>query len=389
MGEGLNGPVCLRALPRRRVPERGQTMPNDIEYMQRAIALAEQGRGQTSPNPMVGCVVVRDGEVIGEGFHEGVGLPHAEVKALEAIKESGGDARGATIYVTLEPCNHTGHTPPCADRLIEEGVGRVVAAMADPNPQVAGQGALRLRQAGIEVDLGVCEAEARLLNEAWLKFITTSMPFVISKVGMSLDGKIATHTGDSRWVTGETARAVVHRLRNEVDAIMVGSRTVMLDDPSLTTRLEEGWIKDPVRIILDSDEYLDATRRVFHIESTAPTWVVSPVERDIEGADDVIIVPRSETGVDMTALMKVLGQRQITSVLIEGGGTTHASAFEAGIVDKCLFFVAPKIIGGKEAVSAVEGIGAARMADVVRLEGMHATPIGEDILIEAYVARNS
>jgi len=362
-------------------------MPTDIDFMQRALALAAEGHGRTSPNPMVGCVVVREGEIIGEGFHEGPGLPHAEVNALDAVAAAGGDARGSTVFVTLEPCNHTGLTPPCVDRLIEEGVGRVVAAMADPNPQVAGQGALRLRQAGIEVDLGVCEAESRRLNEAWLKFITTGVPFVIAKVGMSLDGKIATHTGDSRWVTGETARAMVHRLRNEVDAIMVGSRTVMLDDPTLTTRLEEGWIKDPTRIILDADEYLDETRRVFHIDSSASTWVVSPVERSIEGADDVIIVPRSDTGVDMMALMKILGHRQIVSVLIEGGGTTHGSAFEAGIVDKCLFFVAPKIIGGKEAVSAVEGIGAAYMADVVELEGMHATPIGEDILIEAYVKK--
>lgn len=363
-------------------------MPTDTEHMQRALALAEQGRGRTSPNPMVGCVVVRDGEVIGEGFHEGPGQPHAEVNALDDARQRAGGAKGAAVYVTLEPCNHTGRTPPCVDRLIEDGVARVVAAMADPNPHVAGQGALRLRQAGIEVELGMCEAEARVLNEAWLKFIAKGLPFVISKVGMSLDGKIATHTGDSRWVTGETARRMVHRLRNEVDAIMVGSRTVMLDDPSLTTRLEEGWIKDPIRIILDADEYLDATRRVFHIESSAPTWVVSPTDRAIEGADEVIQTPPSETGVDMQALMKTLGQRQITSVLIEGGGTTHASAFEAGIVDKCLFFVAPKIIGGKEAVSAVEGDGATRMADVVQLEHMHATPVGEDILIQAYVKKD-
>ena len=358
-------------------------MPTDTEYMQRALALAEEGRGRTSPNPMVGCVVVRDDAVIGEGFHDGPGMPHAEVNALD----NAGDAKGATLYVTLEPCNHTGLTPPCVERIIEEGVARVVAAMADPNPHVAGQGALRLRQAGIEVELGVCEAEARVLNEYWLKFIATGFPFIISKVGMSLDGKIATHTGDSRWVTGETARAMVHQLRNEVDAIMVGSRTVMLDDPSLTTRLDKGWIKDPIRIILDADEYLDATRRVFHIESGAPTWVVSPVERSIEGADDVIIVPATDTGVDMRALMKILGQRRITSVLIEGGGTTHASAFEAGVVDKCLFFVAPKIIGGKDAVSAVEGIGAAGMDDAVQLEDMHATPVGEDILIQAYVKK--
>ena len=387
MREGRGHPCAPAYCPDCR-PDWGVAMPTDTEYMQRALALAAEGRGRTSPNPMVGCVVVRDGEVIGEGFHEGPGLPHAEVQALDAVRANGGDAKGATLYVTLEPCNHTGRTPPCVDRLIEEGVARVVAAMADPNPQVAGQGAMRLRQAGIEVELGVCEAEARTLNEYWLKYITTGMPFVISKVGMSLDGKIATRTGDSRWVTGETARRMVHRLRNEVDAIMVGSRTVMLDDPSLTTRLEEGWIKDPIRIILDADEYLDATRRVFHIESSVPTWVVRPTDRDIEGADEVIVVHESDNGIDMLALMRLLGKREITSVLIEGGGTTHASAFESDIVDKCLFFVAPKIIGGKEAVSAVEGHGATRMADVVQLERMHATPVGEDLLIEAYVKRD-
>lgn len=357
----------------------------DSEFMQRALSLAAQARGRTSPNPMVGCVLVRDGAVIGEGFHEAPGRAHAEVAALEAA----GDARGATVYVTLEPCNHTGRTGPCTERLIEAGVVRVVAAMIDPNPLVSGDGVARLREAGISVEVGVCEAEAQKLNEAWVKFISTGSPFVIAKVGMSLDGKIATHTGDSRWVTGETARAMVHRLRNEVDAIMVGSRTVMLDDPSLTTRLQEGWIKDPIRIILDADEYLDETRRIFRVESTAPTWVVSPSERAIEGADDVIIVPGHPSGVDMAALMRILGKRDVVSVLIEGGGTTHGSAFEAGVVDKCLFFVAPKIIGGKEAVSAVEGRGAARMADVVQLDGMQFTPVGEDVLIEAYVKKDA
>ena len=253
--------------------------------------------------------------------------------------------------------------PPCADLLIGKGPERVVVAMEDPNPRVSGQGIAQLRTAGITVDVGVLGHEARRLNEAFAKYITTGRPFVIAKCGMSLDGKIATRTGDSRWVTGEASRRMVHRLRDGVDAILVGSRTAMLDDPSLTTRLGDGSGKDPIRIILDADSYLDHARRAFHLDSDAPTWVAVPDDRDFDGADETLHVPRRGQGLDMALLMKELGARNITSVLIEGGGATHASAFDAGVVDKVVFFVAPKIIGGREAVTPVEGEGAARMAD--------------------------
>ncbi len=358
-------------------------MGNDRGHMQRALDLAARGRGRTSPNPMVGCVVVRDDRVIGEGFHEKAGAPHAEVNAILAA----GDVAGATLYVSLEPCCFHGKTPPCADLIIERNPARVVVAMEDPNPEVSGHGIAQLRKAGIAVEVGLLKEEARRLNEVFIKYITTRLPFVIAKCGMSLDGKIATRTGDSRWVTGEASRRMVHQLRNEVDAILVGSRTVMLDDPSLTTRLEQGDSKDPVRIVLDAGDYLDSTRRVFHVDSPAPTWVAVPEGRTFEGADETMHIPRGQNGLDMALLMRELGARGITSVLIEGGGTTHASAFAAGIVDKVLFFIAPKIVGGREAVSPVEGDGAARMADVVELERMQARPVGDDILIEAYVAK--
>jgi len=359
-------------------------MPTDREFMARALALAERGRGRTSPNPMVGCVVVRGDAVVAEGFHERAGGPHAEVNALRAA----GDVSDATLYVTLEPCSHEGKTPPCVDLLKSRKPRRVVAAMVDPNPLVSGRGISALRDAGVEIDVGVLEEEARRLNEAFIKHITTGMPFVIAKCAMSLDGKIATRTGDSKWVTGESARGLVHQLRNEVDAILVGSRTVMLDDPSLTTRMPEGKIKDPIRVILDADDYLSADRKVFSQDSDAPTWVAVPDGKSAGvDADEVLAIPHAEGGLDMRALMRELGRRSVQSVLIEGGGATHASAFEAGVVDKVMFFVAPKIIGGRDAVPAVGGAGVKTMSEAILLRDMKATAVGEDILVEAYVVQ--
>lgn len=360
-------------------------MPTDREFMERALALAERGRGRTSPNPMVGCVVVREGRVVAEGFHERAGGPHAEVNALRGA----GDVSDATLYVTLEPCSHDGKTPPCVDLLKSRRPKRVVAAMVDPNPLVSGRGIAALRETGVAVDVGVLEAEARRLNEAFIKHITTGMPFVIAKCAMSLDGKIATRTGDSKWVTGETARAHVHRLRNEVDAILVGSRTVMLDDPSLTTRLPGGKSKDPIRVILDADDYLSPDRKVFQHEGDAPTWVAVPEGRTANvDADEVLQIAHAEGGLDLRALMRELGRRDVQSVLIEGGGATHASAFEAGVVDKVMFFVAPKIVGGRDAVPSVGGAGVGTMSEAILLRDMKATAVGEDILIEAYVVQD-
>jgi diaminohydroxyphosphoribosylaminopyrimidine deaminase/5-amino-6-(5-phosphoribosylamino)uracil reductase len=352
--------------------------------MRRALELAERGRLGVRPNPMVGCVIVRDGKVIGEAYHEEFGGPHAEVLAVEA---AGGNIKGATVYVTLEPCAHQGKTPPCADFLIDHQPAKVVAAMQDPNPLVSGAGAEKLRHAGIEVEMGCLEEQARKLNEVFVKFVTTGLPFVIAKCAMTLDGKIATRTGHSQWVTGEAARARVHELRNQVDAILVGSRTVMMDDPSLTTRLPQGGGSDPVRVILDAGEYLDGDRKVFRVDSEAPTWVAVTKNREYEGADEMLRVSQGPGGVNMTELFQVLGERGINSLLIEGGGTTLASAFEAGLVDKVLFFIAPKIVGGASAVTPVEGSGVEMMSDAIQLRDMKVSPVGEDWLVEAYVDR--
>ncbi len=360
-------------------------MSDDVKYMKRALELAALGIGRTSPNPMVGCVIVRGSEIIGEGHHARAGEAHAEVNAINAA----GGVEGATIYVTLEPCCHHGKTPPCTDLIIEHKPSRVVVAMRDPNPLVSGKGICQLESAGIKVDVEVLEDEARRLNEAFVKFITTKTPFVIAKCAMTLDGKIATHAGDSWWVSGETSRRMVHELRDRVDAIMVGSRTVMLDDPSLTTRLDEGRGKDPVRIILDAGDYLAGDRKVFQLQSDAPTWVAVPEGGVFEGADELLEIPGKNGGLDMRMLMSTLAERDITSVLIEGGGTTLATAFEAGVVDKVQFFVAPKIVGGRDAVTAVEGGGIDKMTDAIMLENMSSRAVGEDILIEAYVKKGS
>jgi diaminohydroxyphosphoribosylaminopyrimidine deaminase/5-amino-6-(5-phosphoribosylamino)uracil reductase len=351
--------------------------------MQRALNLAELGRGLTSPNPMVGCVIVREGVVIGEGWHERAGEAHAEVNAVRACP--GGDITGATVYVTLEPCAHHGKTGPCAEYLVERHPARVVAAMMDPNPLVSGRGLARLKSAGISVESGLMEAEARRVNEIFIKFITTGLPFVVAKCAMTLDGKIATRTGHSRWVSGAEARCRTHELRDSLDAIMVGSRTVMLDDPSLTTRLEGRQGRDPIRVVLDSGEYLDGDRKVFHQESPSPTWIATTSAVEYPFADDVIRLTAGSGGVDMLRLMQVLGERGVTSLLIEGGGTTLASAFEAGVVDKVCFFIAPKIIGGRDAVTAVEGEGRATMDDAILLRDLRCEPMGDDLMVEAYV----
>lgn len=353
--------------------------------MARALDLAEEGRGRTSPNPMVGCVIVKDGDVVGQGFHAAAGEAHAEIKAIKNVR---GSIENTTVYITLEPCSHHGRTPPCVDRLIEGKPARVVVAMMDPNPKVAGGGIAKLRAAGIAVEVGVLGEEAKKLNEFFTKYITTKRPFVIAKCGMTLDGKIATRTGQSRWVTGEESRRRVHELRNEVDAILVGSRTVMTDDPSLTTRLDRENTRDPIRVILDAGEYLDSERKIFRLESRAPTWVAASESRDYPFANEVIAVPRGNGGIDMAALMDELAAREVTSLLIEGGGTTLGSAFEAGIVDKVMFFVAPKIVGGRDAVTPVEGDGAATMDEAVQLGEMTVHHCGPDVLIEAYVKKN-
>jgi diaminohydroxyphosphoribosylaminopyrimidine deaminase/5-amino-6-(5-phosphoribosylamino)uracil reductase len=361
------------------------------KYMERALELAERGRGYVSPNPMVGAVIVKDGRVIGEGYHRRFGQAHAEIEALRAATD---DVRGATMYVTLEPCCHFGKTPPCTKATIDAGIGKVVMAMEDPNPQVGGKGRVELMEAGIEVESGLLEDRAKKLNESFVKFATTGLPFVIAKAAMTLDGKIASRTGHSQWITGEQARERVHLLRAGVDAVMVGSGTAEVDDPRLTTRTASGNGRDAVRIIVDGDAKTSPDRQMFSLQSTAPTLVAVKTTAATErksalaaaGAELLEIEPK-DGKVDLKALAKNLAERNIASVMIEGGGGLLAAAFEAGIVDKALFFVAPKIVGGEDAPTPVGGLGVETVDEAIRLRDLSVEKIGDDLLIEGYVVK--
>lgn len=364
----------------------------DHSYMIRALALAEGGRGRTSPNPLVGAVVVQDGRIVGEGFHQYLGGPHAEVTALDA---AGGAAKGSTLYVTLEPCCHHGRTPPCTDRIIASGVTRVVAAIGDPNPKVAGKGTAALQAAGVEVIVGCLAAEAARQNEAFRKYITTGRPFTIIKYAMTLDGKLATFTGDSKWITAEAARTYVHELRAGMDAILVGIGTVEADDPLLTVRLAtraEGR-RPPRRIILDSTARIPLNAKILATAAEAPVMVAvtdrAPLaKRDAiqrTGAEVVQIQADGDGRVDVSALTAWLGEREVSSVLIEGGSTVNTAFLEAGLVDKVLCFVAPKIVGGAQAPTPVEGRGRPRMTEAIELTEVRFTTFGRDLLIEGTV----
>ncbi len=362
-------------------------MAANVKYMERALDLAAVARGFTSPNPMVGCVIVRGGVVIGEGYHAKAGEPHAEVNAVRA---AGGDIAGATLYVSLEPCAHQGRTAPCTDLLLRSRPERVVVAMEDPNPKVAGKGIAALRDAGIAVEVGVLEAQARRLNEWYITYMTRRRPFVIAKCAMTLDGKIATRTGASQWITGAEARARVHELRAQVDAILVGRRTLDLDNPSLTARTAAPAARQPVRIVLTRGIDLDPARKLFTQRDGGPTWIAAPAGSAEGVAAEVIATQTDAFGnVDMAALMRELGRREVVSLIIEGGGETIAAAFASDVVDKVMWFVAPKIIGGRDAVTAVEGEGVASLDEAVLLERMEVQSLGDDLLIEAYVRRSA
>ncbi len=360
------------------------------QYMSRTLELAKGGWGRTNPNPLVGAVIVKDGVIIGEGFHEVLGCAHAEVAAFNNAKS---DVTGGSMYVSLEPCSHYGRTPPCAKAIITAGIKEVFVAMTDPNPKVAGNGIRMLREAGIDVTVGVLEDEAKKLNEIFIKYITKRRPFVIMKSAMTLDGKIASSTGHSKWISGEDSRQYVHTIRDRVAAIMVGINTVMKDNPSLTTRLECGG-KDGARIVVDSKGDIPMDSRVVNEESCAPlilatTSRIQPQKEKLLIDRGVQIIKADGAGgyVDLPLLMDELYKMELDSILLEGGGTLNASALEAGIVDKVMMFIAPKIIGGASAVTPVEGKGRALMEDAIKLKGIGVMRFGEDIMIEGYVSR--
>jgi len=362
-----------------------------LRFLRVALRLARRGFGATSPNPMVGAVVVRNSEVVGTGYHEYAGGPHAEVNA---INDAGELAGGATIYVTLEPCNHTGRTPPCTKKILESGIVRVVVAMQDPNPDVTGGGIEFLRENGIQVDVGIEEKQAARLNEVFIKYVQTKKPFVILKSAATLDGRIATRTGDSKWVTGPSARNFSHTVRHAVDGIMVGIGTVKQDDPSLTTRLEKIKGKDPVRIILDTRLSISENARLLNIKSDAETILVTgddvPHEKRyrLEKQGVTIIKSQLKDGfIDLDALMYRLGNMGITSLLIEGGGHVAASALACRIVDKILFFYAPKIMGGDDGVPICQGPGPDQMSDCIQIDDIWVHRFDDDILIEGYIRK--
>lgn len=354
--------------------------------MRLALREAAKGLGRTSPNPCVGAVVVKDGAVVARGYHRRAGSPHAEVNALNAAGES---ARGATLYVTLEPCNHQGRTPPCTERILASGVRRVVAGMDDPNPQVAGGGNAYLAGRGLEVVTGVLARECLAQNRPFVKHITTGRPWVIMKAAMSMDGRIATRTGDSKWITGEAARGRSHRWRDRVDAILVGVETALADDPALTARPGGRRGRDPLRVVLDSRLRLPPAALMLRQESPAATWVfcgpaaAAKRRAALVAAGAVVkeVATSPHGGLDLPAVLAELGRHGVTSLLVEGGGRVHAAFLRDNLCDQACLFVAPMFIGA-EGLPAVGGLGLERIAEGRRFRPQAVRRLGEDFMIE-------
>lgn len=361
----------------------------DLRFMRRALALAARARGLASPNPMVGCVVVRGGKVVGEGYHKAAGTPHAEVHAFRA---AGARVRGATVYVTLEPCASWGRTPPCVDAVLAARPKRVVVAMEDPNPLTAGRSLARMREAGIAVEVGLLGAEARELNAAFAKYIVTGMPYVVLKAALTLDGKVAARTGDSKWITGEAARADAHRWRGWSDAILVGSGTVKADDPALTNRLASKRLPSPTRVVFDPELQTSPKAKVLQgaSRSGGGAWVLCGPKapdrraRALEDAGaEIIRLPLRKGGFAWEETLKALGSRGVASVLLEGGPRLWTSAFEAGVVDRFVLYYAPKLLGGAESLPFLAGRGPARMEEALGLRVLRREALGEDWVVEA------
>lgn len=362
------------------------------KFMSLAVKLARRRLGRTTPNPEVGAVLVKDGRVVGQGYHRAAGEPHAEV---EAIRAAGADAKGAELFVTLEPCNHHGRTPPCTNAIREAGIRKVWYGVDDPNPGVRGGGANTLREAGIEVVGHVHEKGCRRVNEVYLTNVTLRRPFVYLKLAMSLDGRIATRTGDSQWITSEASRRRVHRLRDRVSAIAVGIGTVLADNPSLTTRLPHGRGHDPIRIVLDSNLRTPPDAAIFNSSSSAALIIATrrdpPADRRIilEKLGAKVLPTAGQTCVDLEDLFRRLYRAEITSVLIEGGSGVAWAALNARVVDRCLFFYAPIIIGGEEALTGVGGVGVSKLEYAPKLVDVQFSRVGPDLLLNGRVEYSS
>lgn len=358
--------------------------------MKRALQLSVKGIGHTNPNPMVGAVIVKDGRIIGEGYHRKYGEAHAEVNAFDNATE---DVKGAEMYVTLEPCAHYGKTPPCAERIVKEGIKKVYIAIGDPNSKVGGKGIEILKSAGIEVEVGFLEEQCKKVNEIFLHYIKNKTPFVIAKWAMTLDGKIATNTGNSKWITNEKSREHVHKLRQRVSAILVGHNCVKKDDPMLNVRLEnlENGVSNPIRVIVATDGDIDCKLKVVKTAREIPTIVAAKAIDDIKRRElesygvEVLLCEEIDGRVSIKDLVKKLGERNIDSLLIEGGGEILASAFEENVVNKISAFIAPKVIGGRDAVTAIEGKGHPLMNMATKVKNIKYKTFDDDILIEGDV----
>ena len=359
---------------------------NHEYFMNLAMRLALKAKGKTSPNPMVGALVVKNNKILGQGYHEKAGLPHAEIIALD---EAGKKARGATLYVTLEPCTHFGRTPPCVDRIIKSGVKEVIVGMIDPNPRNNGKGIRILKQNKIKVKVGFLGEELKKINEVFIKYISKKMPFVTVKVAQSLDGRIATKTGDSKWITSDKSRALAHRLRQNYDAIMVGVNTILRDNPRLNAWFSK---RRPVKIIVDSQLSVPENAAIF--SANTPVVIVTLSSRPGQETENrkllsqkakILDVKEKAGEVNLKDMIKKLAQLEITNILVEGGGTLIGSLFDEDLVDKILFFISPKIIGGKEAISSVMGRGISRIDKAIKLKGIKLRRLGEDFLVEAYI----
>jgi len=355
-------------------------------WMKRALLLAQKGKGRTSPNPLVGAVLVKRGKVVGEGYHAKAGEAHAEIVAL---RKAGKEARGSTLYVNLEPCTHYGKTPPCAPAVIQAGVRRVVVGMVDPNPVVKGKGISTLRKAGIDVHSGTLEKECKTLNEAFCKYILMKVPFVILKAAATLDGRIATRDGESKWISSEASRRLVHQLRNEVDAVVVGVGTVLRDDPLLTARIRGG--RDPVRIILDSRLRIPEDARVIGISSSRTLIATTPlapkdkIERLDKAGAQVLLIESKNGKVDLRAFLSKMGEMGMMSVLVEGGGRVNGAFLDEGLVDKFLLFLSPRLMGDPQSPGIFQGKGFEHLKDSISVKDVKVKRIGEDILVEGYM----
>ena len=363
---------------------------SDIGYMQRAFELAKKGMGHVNPNPLVGAVIVKENNIIGEGYHQKYGEPHAEVNAFTNLCQP---PTNATMYVTLEPCSHYGKTPPCVDVIIKNKIARVVIASLDPNPLVAGCGIAKMQEAGIEIEVGILKDECDELNAPFFHYITQKTPYVVMKYAMTSDGKIATHKGESRWITGAEARKKVHEDRNRYTAIMVGVGTVIADDPILNCRIKNG--RDPIRIICDTTLRTPINSRIIETAGRIPTILLSAAtdktkHQAYTGAGcQIIPVPIKNNKLDLRSAMTILAKQGIDSILLEGGATLNASALESGIINKVQTYIAPKLFGGASAPTPIAGLGVAHPNEAYILKNRKITTLGEDILIESDVVKCS